>query len=538
MADSLQINDVFNHSREASTELEAWILSDNILPAQTEARIRGLLAEGDKGVGLLDHEIAQLRTRVNELVKQRDMDVASLDTLRAAIAPVKTLPLEILGIIFENSCDSITYLPPYPPFQPWIFGHVCSRWRKAMWYTSKIWANIQFRYPRPITPRFSVCSRARAARHPPSKFNRSFNIRSIMEHVLSHTNTLVSVSAFEEDADTIIALLPSFGHRFRNIQLHEVNDEALNSLLALSPGSFDSLETLVLSLDIPQTINSSYSIYQTTCFQSTPSLRKIFLSTIEGGVCAFIPHFFLLPWAQLTDLKIENMEIPPSIIHSSLQQCTLLVNCTLVIGAPLPNAPIIDKIILPTLQELNLEFSKQVDWDHFLLPFVVPSLTHFATRDMSDDPRPWSPDEAVALIHRSNCMLKTVKITHIHDEKIPLTNANLEPFFRVLPCLVSLSANFIIPPSIFRGIQTDGILPKIAIFYGRLRPEGVQALFDLFSTYSDYQHKHKDRLTGTINMAHFTCENGPGLEEALQYFDSSREILKRANIDIEFYRET
>ncbi|KAK0457532.1 uncharacterized protein EV420DRAFT_1748673 [Desarmillaria tabescens] len=86
----------------------------------------------------LEHELQNIeplfikfRDRYNNLVK-------NLGSCKALLAPIRSLPAEILLQIFSLASSHI----PDPFEVPWILGHVCSTWRNISRSSPSLWANL------------------------------------------------------------------------------------------------------------------------------------------------------------------------------------------------------------------------------------------------------------------------------------------------------------------------------------------------------------------------------------------------------------
>jgi len=77
---------------------------------------------------------------------------SSLEHLRSLLSPIRRLPIEILGEIFQLAC---TYLPMQDSISlssaPLLFTHVCSTWRSVAISKTSLWSFIAVRIADPVS---------------------------------------------------------------------------------------------------------------------------------------------------------------------------------------------------------------------------------------------------------------------------------------------------------------------------------------------------------------------------------------------------
>ncbi|KAK0442173.1 hypothetical protein EV421DRAFT_1809813 [Armillaria borealis] len=67
----------------------------------------------------------------------------------SSLAPIRQLPVEILGIVFEEACTLPTFGSSSPFTLPTTISSVCFHWRSICLSTPSIWSNITARYTSP-----------------------------------------------------------------------------------------------------------------------------------------------------------------------------------------------------------------------------------------------------------------------------------------------------------------------------------------------------------------------------------------------------
>ncbi|KAJ7865670.1 hypothetical protein B0H13DRAFT_2203269, partial [Mycena leptocephala] len=88
---------------------------------------------------------AVLQTQVAALTKKRDHERAIAAALQSILAPIRTLPVELLAEIFSLTIREVPdKLPPWPRKPSHVkdafrVAHVCSDWRWIATSTPRLW---------------------------------------------------------------------------------------------------------------------------------------------------------------------------------------------------------------------------------------------------------------------------------------------------------------------------------------------------------------------------------------------------------------
>ncbi|KAJ7364631.1 hypothetical protein DFH08DRAFT_1017115 [Mycena albidolilacea] len=330
--------------------------------------------------------IPALESALQNAHRERDLLQNQLDAYQYPV--VDKLPPEITSEIFVN------FLPPYPAcppasglFSPWIFCQICRRWRDIALTTPSLWRGIELHLDDKeqfhksqlhwLETRLSLskqCSLSIDLRYTtpvdPNKFHPSMKpfVDAVIRHCARWEEVVMRVPL--RDCDLLDGDMP---------MLRSLQFGASDTLLQASPG---------VAIFPPSTI-----------FTSAPQFRTLYLDSY------FSPSDFVLPWAQLTTI-IVNDGLYDNECADILRYSVNLEHCILtVVDAP---AEVIDLAISPLLHLKRLLF-----YDFIATPssrakellgsLVLPSLT---TLELSADWFVPDPGASIAaLVLRSGCKL-------------------------------------------------------------------------------------------------------------------------------------
>ncbi|RDB27571.1 hypothetical protein Hypma_003901 [Hypsizygus marmoreus] len=126
-----------------SLELES-ALSDNetVLSRQASIETHMHLSLSKRALSELDAEIALIQDTLREPLLRRQREYSRLQSYRAALSPLRTVPNEILSIIFTYSVTGPIEVPGYLDGEPWNLSHVCSRWRQVALGEQDLWKSV------------------------------------------------------------------------------------------------------------------------------------------------------------------------------------------------------------------------------------------------------------------------------------------------------------------------------------------------------------------------------------------------------------
>ncbi|KAG8819475.1 hypothetical protein FRC17_010433 [Serendipita sp. 399] len=99
--------------------------------------------DGVETLDKIDKEIAQLRGQLDTLEKRREKVQRDLHLNRSIASNLRTIPDEILSVVFEFYTESC------PAANPWVLMGVCRQWRAAAIQARRIWSKIMLTHAKP-----------------------------------------------------------------------------------------------------------------------------------------------------------------------------------------------------------------------------------------------------------------------------------------------------------------------------------------------------------------------------------------------------
>ncbi|KAG6910393.1 hypothetical protein DXG01_010748 [Tephrocybe rancida] len=245
-------------------------------------------------------EVEHLRHEIRELQQTRHLRASQIKTYQCFFAPVRLLPIEILGIIFSYV---ITSIPSHEyakrtMFSRWL-SEVCSGWRYAAHATPCLWNTLTL----------DLNSMGSGACVPPWALGlQGLEETSLSTHITSwfhrsQTAPLtLAIFASNDDpgllvADCIPALTILF-QRFSTLRLEVRNLEHLTQFLSLPSEGASVLQTICIRATclnvMPEiTVFTSSVFLRNVCFDFGCTLPTIEDSSSLG-----------LPWSQLQRLDL------------------------------------------------------------------------------------------------------------------------------------------------------------------------------------------------------------------------------------------
>ncbi|KAF9070785.1 hypothetical protein BDP27DRAFT_1219998, partial [Rhodocollybia butyracea] len=115
-----------------------------------------ILQNAQRDLDDYDREIHRLESRRMVLIAEQERTRKIMEQVKYLLAPIRKLPGEILGYVFDQCCDmnqfkSIGVDPPVDPVgrlktkPALVLSSVCSRWRRFGLSLPQIWARIAFK---------------------------------------------------------------------------------------------------------------------------------------------------------------------------------------------------------------------------------------------------------------------------------------------------------------------------------------------------------------------------------------------------------
>ncbi|KAF7357564.1 F-box domain-containing protein [Mycena sanguinolenta] len=279
-------------------------------------------------------EIASLDSKIRALTKLRDSQRACVLALRYIIAPIRTLPLELMAEIFELTIEDETHIR-----DAHRISQVCSHWREVAHGTPRLWSRplrielcrkggFSRFWIRPLEEKeIAAGLKAWLARSAPLSISISFGLvtknmyPAVLEEVLavaSRSRSLIFPTA--SDFKTPVPLLRQLIHA------------KLDRLEELNLGIIDKADHTPIAFAVPR-------------------LRTFSIADLGE------PQI-IVPWSQLTELTFSCGS--PDVILEVLSQCGNLVSASITIlkrtRLPGPGVGRDTSIQLSHLRSLDLDF--------------------------------------------------------------------------------------------------------------------------------------------------------------------------------------
>jgi hypothetical protein len=470
--------------------------------------IRDLLQEALEYLNIADKTISLVHV-IRELLSQiiRDHDIADVVApqdgstpsgllilwytrtervrmLRAALAPHKRLPAEILTTIFMDACNDHAFsLPPNPRSTRRAISQVRARWRQVALNEPHLWNNLTIEdgdQGRNFASRIGEIFGRSAGISISLKAegDRYRNLNKLLEQTTITNIILPHLAIFR----TLNLIFPSI---------------CFSPLFESPPGFVDSLESVKLDLRWGyhdwENSNPFHVDKPATVFSGARSLRQVEIeSSFDHGRWHYLdPDAIDLPWAQLTCLRLgPAVALTPTRAHDVLRQSTRLVNCrldltpswrqdSLVSGSP---------IVCTDLESLYLFVINDANLIQFLRPLVLPSCKDFTCKTEGYS---CEQPELVSLIRRSKCSIASISLNSRRKEVVD------EALLEELSGLTTFEAQSLIFTSpVFKRMSRRQLLPQLGVFYGQVdAPDSfVDMLEDQERAPSPGDSKHDTRL--------------------------------------------
>lgn len=260
-------------------EISASLLRSNYIPSQDEKAGLSLSIENAATeAAYINTEIQRLQDLVKNLKAQQVRTQHYILAAQSLFAPVRRLPMELLGKIFSETRiqSRIEISSQGEGDKIWHLGQVCSFWRSALLSHRQLWSHISItRATLPdqdiILQRLSSC----LERSDP------LSLTLEMEFAYYHQD-------FFYDA---IAMLTPHSHRWRSIVLQLDRD------LTVAP-DFMLLENLV-NLNTFVMNGGTLDHENVKAFSFAPRLTEVGLFNNQGSIATLN-----VPWHQLTSLAL------------------------------------------------------------------------------------------------------------------------------------------------------------------------------------------------------------------------------------------
>ncbi|KAF9054260.1 hypothetical protein BJ165DRAFT_697825 [Panaeolus papilionaceus] len=363
------------------------LLEGNICPSEEEeVAIRGHLSELTKKSAVLDEEIAQLLGHLQSLQRTRSALQGDIALHRPIISTARRIPFEILEQILFH-CLPETRNPTMSTMDaPLKYARVCSYWRSVVYQSPRLWTRLHLAVPaslvRPAmygglpSPPMLVGEAVR--KHDINLALR--RMRTAMEWLERGLHYPVSISVscgshdyvLSEVLDIMWDTVLSFAERWADIdiELPFSPNNPFDRIRLLSPENTPHLRSLRLTCLVPGALalTAPLNWFKTELFLA-PNLEALHLIGIPGA------YNVETAWSQITELTIEDCDLPSGDAERILSESPNLRHCRLHISRPSLPTQTVDR---PIIHLVHLESFTLIERRSFTANIRAPNLKRFA----------------------------------------------------------------------------------------------------------------------------------------------------------------
>ncbi|KAJ7069484.1 hypothetical protein C8F01DRAFT_1112897 [Mycena amicta] len=299
-------------------------LGTNFVPCDTEIEgIRAYIQKPLSHLAKIEDGIAELQTRLHELISKRDSLKVTIDLHMALISPMRRVPEDILREIFEYCMSTGPFALVDATRAPLLLTRICRHWRQIAHSMPTLWSSIHipgssFSQPGGIGGMLSFNSDVVAA-----WLNRT-----------KGTNQALSISMSFRSVNQTLGL--SFADVFPRLRRLELTLESGDNLYMqpfLRQKARDLPRLECLKIDSKE--DSGPNFWPNSVILGLPTLRIVSLRIRAD------PMKLPLPWSELVELDLRCFFSATSLAAvfvgglsvadalDVLRQCTRLRICTL-----------------------------------------------------------------------------------------------------------------------------------------------------------------------------------------------------------------
>ncbi|GLB44186.1 hypothetical protein LshimejAT787_1601160 [Lyophyllum shimeji] len=455
---------------------------NNILPETVQTRARLLLSKASDSLLSLDQQIAEVQTKLNDLLLWRCDTVTEMDIYRSAVAPLRKLLNELIFHIFVHCCISASVTTPYVlQEQPWILGRVCSKWRKISLNTPELWSRINV-----VVPDHDTKLATPVVRY--STF--SAMVTEVIRRS-GHEPLSLSIVGDSRGASNLFELIFPHLDRIEELLVYVGGcHELVKNFLALPPGLIPHLRRVDIAGAVQQ-----YS-GQITVFQDAPKLQGV-------AYCLFTTTsawIFELPLSRLTRLVIPGVPMQPNQVLCILSLTPHLVECyfavrgaTAEVPCTVPSFGDVTTTLVHNLQSLYLTlYAPDIDVSG-LQRLVLPQLRHFMLQAGLE--REWDAGWGPAILRSGLLEMLSLKDAIVSLEQ-------LESLLHATPHLVELdiSSGRMLTSTMLLKMANGTLVPKLSTLKCLICMTGLDDLGAL-ELHLDML-EHRKRATNTAHIGH------------------------------------
>ena len=432
---------------------------------------------------ILEEELRYLDVQLNILLTQRGRLRDRINLCRAALAPHKRLPPELIReiLLFSTAEYAIFPLVDGAKEPRLVVSQVCSAWRAVAFDTPALW-NIKIPYL-PAVPSSSLelvggwlsqCSSA--------GFSLNMIIGAIDIAKMESTDWTDPQVKHKFDWVLNHIIIPN-SCCFHELALAIPHLDA-KTICALPSGYFPKLRTVAIvqvdSFFTPFTWDTPV-----TAFSQTPRLRRC--DFLLSGVH---PHDLQFPWAQLTQLVLINKSISNQTIVPVLSACTSVAAVHL--GCVTFESPDGDSslfmegsLCLPNILVFSVAFtySNKTSNAPFLHSFYLPNIRRLVLKNTSGPN--WSPSDYIVFLGRISSTLETFELDLPHSRgSYHHPPGNVENLLECMPHTktVRLPNDAPLLPSTMKRIGDGTLLPHVEFFEFAATANNLLLSIDMLSS--------------------------------------------------------
>jgi hypothetical protein len=479
-------------------------------------------------------ETKRLKARIFALERRKKKLEEYIAAMRTLLSPIRKLPLDVLGSIFEqaNSVARIANWKSAFPVSPYLFASVCSYWRSLALGMPSLWSNIRLdvdfereEQQTSLLTTFLQLSQASLL---------TLHIGCIKEKYIQYVHG-------SQRRHTAIDKLLQETSRWYKVSFH-CPYELLVAVFENFHGIFQELKYLDLYyMDILRPVTSS----SLSVFETAPRLSQL---TLSSPIAAALP--IAVPYIQITDASLVSVHSDE--ILEILRRCSNLIcfNITYSRSTAVPPTavqPLPGQILQSNIQSLTIVFWKTGiahDLERVISSVELPLLNTLIIRSYIPDSiksRDIMVSDFRSLVSRSQC----------HITKLTIENSAIDSshFLSLLGCLSQLeelnlqhhhSMLQILSDTVVSQLRVDEVstLPE-AVLLPRLRAinftinsdalsDGV--LFDMIASRSDpFDEEGEDSVVVRLKVVR-VCVNDRHIREDV--IDSYQHLVSMVGLSV------
>ncbi|KAJ8073848.1 hypothetical protein AAF712_003297 [Marasmius tenuissimus] len=391
----------------------------SVVTAEDRRSVKHFLRESEKELKSYEDEIRRLRSTIMALETKRNWLKSSVTRYHSLLSPIRSLPPEILSMIFAFSCEAnpldVCHVPPAV-----TLSFVCAQWRTIVLSSPSLWSSISIDFEHwDMIPNLCVLE----------NMTRLFLERS-KKSPLTLVLRLSEPTSCEFRASSTLNALVDSADRWCDITLLEPwNIGPSSPIFQGLRGHLPILRSLHLNGAGPRDDHLKFDF-----FDSCPALDSL---QIQPGDDPFGPEYptnrLVLPWEQIRSLKMRDSFAPSAI--SLLSQCPNVETLGLSLvggGAKYPR-----DVALDALRSLSIEAREQDDVSSILQSTTLRNLSLIEIcGDIGEPTRDWPYWDGGAIenmITRSSCTITSLRL-----KWVPITDVQLVELLDHIPTLKSL----------------------------------------------------------------------------------------------------